>query len=150
VRSITPWYHVPILCVTAPVTYRAWTLISSAAAATATAAVAFTSTAHCNKFTEGVKKARKRQFFKYEKRLRLKSTHEKMFEYFSSRVKDGKQCMTAQDILRALISVYPPEDATWTRSGSLDGERAPMLSSVRLSRFLHLFPGLPCIRVTSH
>lgn len=114
---------------------RIWALLSSAGAAVA-ATAAFTSTAHCNKFTDGIQNARKRQFFKYEKRLRQKSTHEKMFEYFSSEVTDGKHCMTAHDILRALIAVYPPDDATWSRSGSLDGERAPQIKSVR-STVLH-------------
>jgi hypothetical protein len=135
VRKCPTWHDVPSLCVTG-CAYRAWTLLVSAAAAAATAAAGFISTAHCNKFTEGVEKARKRQFFKYEKRLRQKSTHEKMFEYFSSQRKDGKQSMTAHDILRALIAVYPPENATWSRSGSLAGERAPQITTVRLSKSL--------------
>lgn len=109
---------------------RAWSILGSTAAAVA-ATVAFTSTSHCNKFTDNVQNARKRHFFKYEKRLRQKSTHEKMFEYFASQTSDGKHCMTAHDILRALIAVYPPDDATWTRNGSLDGERAPHITSVR-------------------
>ena len=112
-------------------------MISSAMAASVAATVAFTSTStsHCDNFSDSYQKTLKRQFFKYEKRLRQKSTHEKMFEYFSSQVTDGKHCMTAQDVLRALVAVHPPEGATWTRSGSLDGERAPRITSVRSLEF---------------
>jgi calcium uptake protein 1, mitochondrial len=75
--------------------------------------------------------SKKRYFFKYEKRLREFSTHEKMFEYFSSLEVDGKRCMTASDILRALLAVYPPDGAAWIRSGSLAGEARPKIEQVR-------------------
>eukprot|EP00892_Ulva_mutabilis_P006095 jgi/Ulvmu1/3858/UM018_0077.1 len=67
----------------------------------------------------------KRVFFKYEKKLREFSTHEKTFEYFSSQTHEGRQCMTASDVLRAVLAVYPPDSADWNRSGSLAGETAP-------------------------
>ena len=67
----------------------------------------------------------RRMLFKYEKRLRKFSTHEKMFEYFSSRDINGKPVMSASDVLRALLAVYPPDGAKWSRTGSLPGERNP-------------------------
>ena len=75
----------------------------------------------------------RRAFFKYEKRLRKFSTHEKTFEYFSSRTVDGQPSMTAADVLRALLAVYPPDAAAWKRCGSLPGEASPppSLSHVR-------------------
>jgi hypothetical protein len=79
---------------------------------------------------------RRRALFKYEKRLRKFSTHEKMFEYFSSRMRGGAPVMTAADVLRALLAIYPPDAAEWVRSGSLPGERAPppSLDRVRTPR----------------
>ena len=67
----------------------------------------------------------RRTLFKYEKRLRKFSTHEKMFEYFSSKDVDGEPSMSASDVLRALLAIYPPDAASWTRCGSLPGERSP-------------------------
>lgn len=74
----------------------------------------------------------RRVFFKYEKKLREFSTHEKTFEYFSSQTQDGRKCMTASDVLRAVLAVYPPDTAEWNRSGSLAGESAPKVDQVWL------------------
>lgn len=76
-------------------------------------------------FTVTSPESRKRTFFKYEKRIRSLSTPEKIFEYFSSVEKDGVRYMTAVDMLRALVPVYPPEGSEMIRGGALLGERAP-------------------------
>lgn len=97
------------------------------------AAATFSNTASCEEPSEGDHSGAwdRRVFFKYEKRLREFSTHEKTFEYFSSQIQDGRKCMTASDVLRAVLAVYPPDAAEWNRSGSLAGECAPKVDHVR-------------------
>ena len=50
-----------------------------------------------------------------------------MFEYFSSvKRDDGSTFMRPEDLLAALVAVYPPEAAPGSvRAGSLPGEPAP-------------------------
>lgn len=79
---------------------------------------------------------RKRMFFKYEKRIRTLSTPEKVFEYFSSVEQDGIKYMTAVDMLRALVPVYPPEGSMMERGGALLGEKAPEKEHMT---FFHVF-----------
>ncbi|KXZ48149.1 hypothetical protein GPECTOR_30g245 [Gonium pectorale] len=67
---------------------------------------------------------RQRIFFKYEKRVRDKSTLDKVFEYFSSIEKDKLKFLSPVDLLRAVVPTYPPSESSIDRSGSLDGERA--------------------------
>lgn len=67
----------------------------------------------------------KRMWFKYEKRIRDFSTQDKVFEYFACSQRNGERVMSASDALRALLPIYPPDDAAWVRSGSLPGENAP-------------------------
>ncbi|GIL46976.1 hypothetical protein Vafri_3832 [Volvox africanus] len=66
---------------------------------------------------------RQRIFFKYEKRIRDRSSLDKVFEYFSSQEKDGQEFMTPVDMLCAVVPTYPPSESTIDRMGHLDGER---------------------------
>lgn len=55
---------------------------------------------------------RKKQqlYFLYEKRIRDLSNSEKVFEYFANeKLPDGSAHMRPQDLLAALVPVYPPE-----------------------------------------
>lgn len=107
-----------------------------ATTAAASAATSSSQTASCEASTEGSSSQswdNRRVFFKYEKRLREFSTHEKMFEYFSTQTQDGRKCMTASDVLRSVLAVYPPDAAQWNRSGSLAGESAPKVDHVRFA-----------------
>ena len=55
---------------------------------------------------------RKKQqlYFLYEKRIRDLSNSEKVFEYFANeKLPDGSTHMRPQDLLAALVPVYPPE-----------------------------------------
>ncbi|XP_020259149.1 calcium uptake protein, mitochondrial-like, partial [Asparagus officinalis] len=67
---------------------------------------------------------RRRVFFNYEKRLRLRSQPEKIFEYFSSfRGPEGEVFMSAADLMRAVVPVFPPSESHIIREGHLRGER---------------------------
>ncbi|KAG0470309.1 hypothetical protein HPP92_016473 [Vanilla planifolia] len=69
---------------------------------------------------------RRRMFFKYEKRLRLRSSPEKIFEYFASfKGPSGEVFMSAADLMRAVIPVFPPSESHVVREGYLRGERKP-------------------------
>lgn len=68
---------------------------------------------------------RKKQelYFLYEKRIRELSNAEKVYEYFANdRHSDGTARMRPQDLLAALVAVYPPDGDQVLRSGSLPGE----------------------------
>ena len=65
---------------------------------------------------------RRNVFFIYEKRLRVHSPPEKVFEYFSSVKSDEGTFMTSLDLMRAAVPVFQPVHSTHIRSGSLDGE----------------------------
>ena len=69
---------------------------------------------------------RRRQFFKYEKRIRELSSPEKVFEYFSTLGDHNRGfTMTPSDIMRSVVPVYPPEGSDIIRAGSLPGEPSP-------------------------
>jgi hypothetical protein len=69
---------------------------------------------------------RRRQFFKYEKRVRELSPPEKVFEYFASGGDArGGFVMSAGDIMRSVVPVYPPLGSDIVRSGRLPGEPNP-------------------------
>ena len=73
---------------------------------------------------------RKKLFFAYEKRVRSFSPPEKVFAYFSSIKIDDVHYMTAVDLLRALVPVYPPEGSPMERSGALLGEKVPVAEHI--------------------
>nr|XP_027066931.1 calcium uptake protein, mitochondrial-like isoform X2 [Coffea arabica] len=69
---------------------------------------------------------RRKVFFNYEKRLRLQSPPEKVFDYFASfRSPSGEVFMTPADLMRAVVPVFPPSGATGVRGGYLKGEKSP-------------------------
>ncbi|PKA56583.1 hypothetical protein AXF42_Ash015356 [Apostasia shenzhenica] len=69
---------------------------------------------------------RRRVFFNYEKRIRLQSPPEKVFEYFASfRNPNGEVFMTPADLMRAVVPVFPPSESDIVREGHLRGEHHP-------------------------
>ncbi|CAJ1973689.1 unnamed protein product [Sphenostylis stenocarpa] len=69
---------------------------------------------------------RTKVFFNYEKRLRLHSPPEKVFEYFAScRTPEGEILMKPVDLMRAVVPVFPPSESNLVREGYLKGERCP-------------------------
>lgn len=82
---------------------------------------------------------RRRMFFKYEKKIREFSPPEKVFEYFAS-LRHGKVfSMTAGDMLRSVVPVFPPEGSEIIRAGSLPGEPSPHLCKEEASPFIQKF-----------
>ncbi|CAN6540361.1 unnamed protein product [Malus baccata var. baccata] len=83
---------------------------------------------------------RRKIFFNYEKRLRLRSPPEKVFEYFaSSSTADGELLMTPGDLMRAIVPVFPPSESNLVRDGYLRGERNPGDLRCSPSEFFMLF-----------
>ncbi|XP_059637845.1 calcium uptake protein, mitochondrial-like [Cornus florida] len=83
---------------------------------------------------------RKKVFFKYEKRIRLQSPPEKVFEYFASfRTPSGEVFMTPADLMRAVVPVFPPSETTHVRGGYLKGELNPGELHCAPSEFFMLF-----------
>ncbi|KAM0853774.1 hypothetical protein ACQ4PT_050847 [Festuca glaucescens] len=83
---------------------------------------------------------RRRVFFNYEKRIRLLSPPEKIFEYFSSvRKPDGELFMLPADLMRAVVPVFPPSESNVVREGRLRGERNPGELHCAPSKFFALF-----------
>ncbi|CAN0888125.1 Calcium uptake protein, mitochondrial [Linum grandiflorum] len=83
---------------------------------------------------------RRKVFFKYEKRIRLRSPPEKVFEYFAShRAPNGELFMTADDLMRAVVPVFPPSESNLVREGYLTGERNPGELRCSPSEFFMLF-----------
>jgi hypothetical protein len=79
-------------------------------------------------------------FFNYEKRIRLRSPPEKIFEYFSSvRNPDGEMFMLPADLMRAVVPVFPPSESHVVREGRLRGERSPGELHCAPSKFFALF-----------
>ncbi|KAJ1385877.1 EF-hand domain [Sesbania bispinosa] len=88
-------------------------------------------------FNEGY---RRRVFFKYEKRIRLQSPPEKVFEYFASvRTPSGEVYMTPADLMRAIVPVFPPSESNRVREGFLRGEQVPGELQCDPSEFFMLF-----------
>lgn len=65
---------------------------------------------------------RRNVFFIYEKRLRVHSPPEKVFEYFSSVKSNEGTFMTSLDLMRAAVPVFQPVNSAHIRSGFLGGE----------------------------
>ncbi|KAK1437432.1 hypothetical protein QVD17_03223 [Tagetes erecta] len=83
---------------------------------------------------------RRKVFFKYEKRVRTQSPPEKVFEYFASyRSPTGEPFMTPADLMRAVVTVFPPSEASRIREGCLKGEWAPSDLHCPPSEFFMLF-----------
>ncbi|XP_019415127.1 PREDICTED: calcium uptake protein 1, mitochondrial isoform X2 [Lupinus angustifolius] len=69
---------------------------------------------------------RRKVFFNYEKRIRLHSPPEKVFEYFAScRSPEGELLMRPTDLMRAIVPVFPPSESNIVKDGYLQGERSP-------------------------
>ncbi|CAN4097646.1 unnamed protein product [Withania somnifera] len=83
---------------------------------------------------------RRKVFFKYEKRIRMRSPPEKVFEYFASlEAHDGEIFMTPADLMRAVVPVFPPSESHLVRDGYLRGERSPGELRCAPSKFFMLF-----------
>lgn len=83
---------------------------------------------------------RRRVFFNYEKRIRLRSPPEKIFEYFASvRKPDGEMFMLPADLMRAVVPVFPPSESNVVREGRLRGEPSPGELHCAPSKFFVLF-----------
>uniref|UniRef100_A0A0D6QSK6 EF-hand domain-containing protein n=1 Tax=Araucaria cunninghamii TaxID=56994 RepID=A0A0D6QSK6_ARACU len=83
---------------------------------------------------------RRRVFFNYEKRIRMRSSPEKVFEYFASRRSPkGELFMTSADLMRAVVPVFPPSDSNIIRDGFLNGERSPGELTCPPSKFFMFF-----------
>ncbi|KAI3467990.1 hypothetical protein Pfo_024653 [Paulownia fortunei] len=83
---------------------------------------------------------RRKIFFNYEKRIRMRSPPEKVFEYFASiRANDGEIFMTPADLMRALVPVFPPSESHLVRDGYLRGEKSPGELRCAPSQFFMLF-----------
>ncbi|KAK6944424.1 EF-hand domain [Dillenia turbinata] len=83
---------------------------------------------------------RRKVFFKYEKRIRMRSPPEKVFEYFaSSRGPGGELFMTPADLMRAIVPVFPPSESDHVRQGYLKGEQVPGELQCAPSKFFMLF-----------
>ncbi|KAL7166044.1 hypothetical protein ACSBR2_036836 [Camellia fascicularis] len=83
---------------------------------------------------------RRKIFFNYEKRIRMRSPPEKVFEYFASfRSPEGEIFMTPGDLMRAVVPVFPPSESNLVRDGYLRGERSPGELRCAPSEFFMLF-----------
>lgn len=83
---------------------------------------------------------RRKVFFNYEKRIRMRSPPEKVFEYFASfEADDGEIFMTPADLMRAVVPVFPPSESHLVRDGYLRGERSPGELQCAPSKFFMLF-----------
>ncbi|KDD76142.1 hypothetical protein H632_c339p2 [Helicosporidium sp. ATCC 50920] len=65
---------------------------------------------------------RRRTFFTYERRIRQMSPLHKVYVYFASQQGRHQEWMTAQDMMRSVVAVYPPAGSAFVRCGSLPGE----------------------------
>ncbi|KAL9313263.1 hypothetical protein ACSQ67_018715 [Phaseolus vulgaris] len=83
---------------------------------------------------------RAKVFFNYEKRLRLHSPPQKVFEYFAScHTPEGEIVMKPVDLMRAVVPVFPPSESNIVREGYLKGERSPGHLCCSPSHFFMLF-----------
>ncbi|KAE9462652.1 hypothetical protein C3L33_05437, partial [Rhododendron williamsianum] len=83
---------------------------------------------------------RRKVFFKYEKRMRMQSPPEKVFEYFASiRTPSGEVLMTPADLMRAVVPVFSPSESNRVREGFLKGELVPGELHCAPSDFFMLF-----------
>ncbi|KAJ6849852.1 putative calcium uptake protein 1, mitochondrial [Iris pallida] len=83
---------------------------------------------------------RKKVFFNYEKRIRMQSPPEKIFEYFASfRSPDGEVFMLPADLMRAIVPVFPPSESDIVKGGNLRGDHHPGELCCAPSEFFLLF-----------
>ncbi|XP_059641119.1 calcium uptake protein, mitochondrial [Cornus florida] len=82
---------------------------------------------------------RRKIFFNYEKRIRMRSPPEKVFEYFASVRNSEGVFMTPADLMRAIVPVFPPSESNLVREGYLRGERSPGELRCEPSEFFMLF-----------
>uniref|UniRef100_A0A5B7B8T4 EF-hand domain-containing protein n=1 Tax=Davidia involucrata TaxID=16924 RepID=A0A5B7B8T4_DAVIN len=83
---------------------------------------------------------RRKIFFNYERRIRMRSPPEKVFEYFASiKTSEGEVLMTPADLMRAIVPVFPPSESNLIRDGYLRGERTPGELRCEPSKFFMLF-----------
>lgn len=82
---------------------------------------------------------RRKIFFTYEKRMRMMSAPEKVFEYFASFKSEEEVLMTPGDLMRAVVPVFPPSESNRVREGYLRGERRPGELHCPPSKFFMLF-----------
>ncbi|XP_058181110.1 calcium uptake protein, mitochondrial-like isoform X1 [Rhododendron vialii] len=83
---------------------------------------------------------RRKVFFKYEKRMRMQSPPEKVFEYFASiQTPSGEVLMTPADLMRAIVPVFSPSESNRVREGFLKGELVPGELHCAPSDFFMLF-----------
>lgn len=83
---------------------------------------------------------RRKVFFNYEKRIRMRSPPEKVYEYFATFTNsDGKVLMTPADLMRAVVPVFPPSESNLVRDGYLRGEKKPGELRCPPSEFFILF-----------
>ncbi|CAA7409851.1 unnamed protein product [Spirodela intermedia] len=83
---------------------------------------------------------RRRVFFNYEKRIRMLSPPEKVFEYFATFcTPEGDVLMTPGDLMRAVVPVFPPSESGLVREGYLRGEPQPGELHCAPSEFFMLF-----------
>lgn len=66
--------------------------------------------------------------------------HYQVFEYFASyKAPGGEVFMTPADLMRAIVPVFPPSEATRVREGCLKGECSPGELQCAPSEFFMLF-----------
>ncbi|PQQ03784.1 hypothetical protein Pyn_15697 [Prunus yedoensis var. nudiflora] len=79
---------------------------------------------------------RRKIFFNYEKRIRLRSPPAKVFEYFaSSSTQEGELLMRPEDLMRAVVPVFPPSESHLVRDGYLRGKEILEICAVLLLNF---------------
>ena len=83
---------------------------------------------------------RRNVFFIYEKRLRVHSPPEKVFDYFSSVRNNCGSFMTSLDLMRAAVPVFQPLSSSHVRSGFLGGERREDDDDSGVPCFVQVYP----------
>lgn len=96
---------------------------------------------HASEGTHLVSLRKKQElYFLYEKRIREFSNAEKVYEYFANdRHADGTARMRPQDLLAALVAVYPSDGDQVIRSGSLPGEPQTGLAPAKTQQVSEFF-----------
>ncbi|CAM8970456.1 unnamed protein product [Rhodiola kirilowii] len=145
-RSLVKW--ISGIAVGSSIGYASWTYadeIYSPVKKSISSLVEWSAGADADDATENPKflfgdEFRRKVFFNYEKRMRLRSPPEKVFEYFASiKNPDGEVLMTPADLMRAVVPVFPPSESNLVRDGYLRGERSPGDLRCAPSGFFMLF-----------
>ncbi|KAJ6837957.1 calcium uptake protein, mitochondrial-like [Iris pallida] len=83
---------------------------------------------------------RKKVLFNYEKRIRMQSPPEKIFEYFASFYNpDEEVFMLLVDLMRVIVPVFPPSESDIVKGGNLRGDHHPGELCCAPSEFFLLF-----------